>query len=514
MIYQFKINLRGFKPPIWRRIQVDSRISFYEFHHVIQIAFAWENAHLHEFMFKEAGQHSYFEGVSIGMVQDDEDMWSSRELIDERKVTLSKFFKNEKDRCLYVYDFGEDWEHEIVLEKVMEDDPNIKLPRCLKAMRLAPYEDSRSEFENDKIVNNKELTEEINEDLEKITDFMRLNEDWFDEGPEEEQASLKEFFQQVKMFHEYAPWKFLNNDQLIAVYLSEVNEWFFCSVLGTAGREYGLVAYIGDEGLENLRKIYEGDVDIESLEKSQKSLFLSYSSAHELTPIDVDFIEMGGVLFEDKKAWPSFRSHMPGYFPWYLDENEAYHLFRILQILNHTFSTVDEENLRGIPSFHDGTLFALEEEGKAVLLHVDQIQTPKKAYPLFVSEFELKSIQKKLKVNDLLTIEFDSFYHADPVQDVPSDRPYYPNVVVAMDTNTGMVIHFEVLNPEDFEKGLQKTFLFVMDKLKNIPGFVLLTNENVMDILKPLINELGIQAEMVDELPYVNELKGAFPSRN
>jgi len=48
-VYQFKITLKGTKPPIWRRIQVPATYSFYDLHVAIQDAMGWMDSHLHEF---------------------------------------------------------------------------------------------------------------------------------------------------------------------------------------------------------------------------------------------------------------------------------------------------------------------------------------------------------------------------------------------------------------------------------------------------------------------------------
>lgn len=81
--------------------------------------------------------------------------------------TLDNWFKKEKDRIIYTYDFGDDWEHEIVLEKILEPDPTIYYPICLKAKNDAPEENSRGELlENDSFLINpdaKDIVGDIND---------------------------------------------------------------------------------------------------------------------------------------------------------------------------------------------------------------------------------------------------------------------------------------------------------------------------------------------------------------
>ncbi|WP_102346131.1 IS1096 element passenger TnpR family protein [Bacillus sp. Marseille-P3661] len=79
------------------------------------------------------------------------------------------YLKKEKDRVLYTYDYGDNWEHDIVLEKILPEEPVTYYPRCTKAMRAVPEEDSRFNYVVTGIVtetiNQKEVLAAINEEL-------------------------------------------------------------------------------------------------------------------------------------------------------------------------------------------------------------------------------------------------------------------------------------------------------------------------------------------------------------
>ncbi len=130
-IYQIKITLQGSKPPIWRRILISDAIKLDEFHEVIQIVMGWENYHLHQFRHGE---------IFYGVPNEDFDD-SGLELKDETKYKLSDLLKAEKSSVMYEYDFGDGWEHKIVLEKILPFDSTIQLPQCIKGKRACPPED-------------------------------------------------------------------------------------------------------------------------------------------------------------------------------------------------------------------------------------------------------------------------------------------------------------------------------------------------------------------------------------
>ncbi|MEA3316215.1 MAG: plasmid pRiA4b ORF-3 family protein [Campylobacterota bacterium] len=131
-IYQLKISIKGAKPPIWRRVLVKSNITFRELHNIIQNIFNWENYHLYQF---DGTTRCYTDEQTA------EDRMGYKEEVDAIKYQISDELEYEKDKIKYTYDFGDDWEHDILLEKVLEVDKNINYPICTAGRRNGPLED-------------------------------------------------------------------------------------------------------------------------------------------------------------------------------------------------------------------------------------------------------------------------------------------------------------------------------------------------------------------------------------
>jgi hypothetical protein len=127
-IYQIKISLIGAKPPIWRTVLVPGDLRLAAFHDVIQVAMGWTDSHLHQFI-----ANNVFYGIP-----DDE---YGMEIEDESKYKLTQLLSKEKDTLIYEYDFGDSWEHKILLEKVLPFDTKTALPVCIKGKRACPPED-------------------------------------------------------------------------------------------------------------------------------------------------------------------------------------------------------------------------------------------------------------------------------------------------------------------------------------------------------------------------------------
>lgn len=130
-IYQLKMTLLGSRPPIWRRMHVSSNISLAALHWAIQYAMGWTNSHMHHF---KVGKTYY--GVSYP--DDFDDVTRTK---DEKNFTLSDLVSKPKTKFIYEYDFGDSWEHEIVLEKILPPESGVRYPICIAGKRACPPED-------------------------------------------------------------------------------------------------------------------------------------------------------------------------------------------------------------------------------------------------------------------------------------------------------------------------------------------------------------------------------------
>jgi hypothetical protein len=128
-VFQLKITLLDTKPPIWRRVLVDGTSTLDHLHEVIQAAFGWWNYHLHEF---EVGRNRY------GIPDPDDDRGEPPR--DERRTRLDAI-ASEGSSFRYTYDFGDGWDHRVVIEKRLPRTPGTPIPACIDGRRACPPED-------------------------------------------------------------------------------------------------------------------------------------------------------------------------------------------------------------------------------------------------------------------------------------------------------------------------------------------------------------------------------------
>jgi hypothetical protein len=125
-VYQLKIRLKGSRSPIWRRIQVPGNVTLAALHPIILAAMGWHGGHLYAFW---VGQSQYGDP--------DPDLY----ILDARKLTLAGAVRKAGTRFSYDYDFGDDWDHQITVEKTLAAEAGISYPRCLTGRRACPPED-------------------------------------------------------------------------------------------------------------------------------------------------------------------------------------------------------------------------------------------------------------------------------------------------------------------------------------------------------------------------------------
>ena len=133
-VCELKIVLLGTKPPIWRRLQVPGDASLGWLHAVIQVAMGWTNSHLHHFLTSDAryADPRHIEDMGIG---EDPDR-------DEAKARLLQVAPQAGAQFGYEYDFGDSWEHEITVEKLLPNEAaTATTALCLEGARACPPED-------------------------------------------------------------------------------------------------------------------------------------------------------------------------------------------------------------------------------------------------------------------------------------------------------------------------------------------------------------------------------------
>jgi len=134
-VITLRVELDGIEPSIWRQIAVDGDITLRALHHVIQAAFGWTDAHLHEFN---------VEGYTYAMLDNEHvlegDLNDDDLLLDDRKPKLHRLLY--AGQCFtYLYDFGDNWAHKIRVVKIEQRPEPMGSACIIDGGRACPPED-------------------------------------------------------------------------------------------------------------------------------------------------------------------------------------------------------------------------------------------------------------------------------------------------------------------------------------------------------------------------------------
>ena len=131
-VITMKVTLDESRPPIWRRFEVTSNIALGDLHHTLQFVMGWTDSHLHEFIINN--KH-------YGRPSPDTSFPDDPPLIDEREIELGSVVKRKGQKFRYIYDYGDDWEHIVLVERIGPVEAGVLYPVCLDGERACPPED-------------------------------------------------------------------------------------------------------------------------------------------------------------------------------------------------------------------------------------------------------------------------------------------------------------------------------------------------------------------------------------
>ena len=125
------LELKDIEPRIWRRFEVSLTTNLRALHEIIQVVMPWEGYHLYQFT---VGERVYGEPDPEGAA------WG-RKVFHAKNMRISALVERGVTELDYTYDFGESWQHRIVIEDIGAASLGVDYPQYLGGERTAPPED-------------------------------------------------------------------------------------------------------------------------------------------------------------------------------------------------------------------------------------------------------------------------------------------------------------------------------------------------------------------------------------
>ncbi len=327
----------------------------------------------------------------------------------------------------------------------------------------------------------------------------------------------RRLYETAALVKELSPWKWMTETDVFGVQDPNTEEIGFVSVMGLLGEHYGVSLYPNPRALYDFWALEEAGPQINPdalLEIPQ--LQTSFEDRGELDNRDRKVIKELGFKFRGRKGWPMFRSYRPGFFPWFLEAEEARSLAEALDQL-----------LEVAPRFKEDRSLLVPEDERSYLVRVVHQEGSTRVWEDTVMEVpppEPVSIQIKMDPEVLESfeslphsgheLEMDLFMFPTPIQGEKGVRPVFPYMLLVVDAGSGMVVGTELLEAAPSLEAMWGSVpLAVARQLTGLalrPEQVTVGSELLFGLLQPLAESARFELKWSPFLPALYEAKEAL----
>ena len=304
-------------------------------------------------------------------------------------------------------------------------------------------------------------------------------------GPTVEQ--LKELYKLAISVAELKPWDSLSSDQLFGVKFPGSCDNGYVQTIGQQGDIFCVLTYLGEASLHRLR-------NVKSLENVMevKSLMVYFNPAEELEDSDIQALESAGVNYKELELFPVFRSQLPGYYPWFISEEEAVILIESLK------QTVDVySRIKGFPFLDIATEAAMcpyrQQQNGQWVDSTERIPANPELSHRFTIDSKLVKKLWKLPYTEIV-FQASLFILPTPIgrQD---ERPSWTYMLLMVDGKTSYVLSHEMIDPT----------ASIRDVELSIPNLIL---EMIVDVgIKPEYLEIQDDDKLAEVLDQIGKKK-------
>jgi len=330
-----------------------------------------------------------------------------------------------------------------------------------------------------------------------------------DTKPTEEQ--LKELYKAASDFKQAQPWNWLYDADIICIENPKDKTIGYCSIMGKGGEHFALGVYLGDEGIFGFCEIMKNADTIPSHQvlHYQNCLMCSFEDRDLLTNEDRKQIKTLGLSFRGRNAWPMFRQYEPGYYPWFINQEECIFLTHALK-----------QALFVANSVKTGQLKMDMEQGKTILRYSEkkdgklewyskeiQLAYPTVSYkPIKIDNDSL--IQKIKKAGSMgnVVLQADTCYMTSPVQDNKNERPYFPRIFILAEQKSGQILNFGTYQSIEEDANITLNHIIDMCLENGIPKEIQVRSEAMSAILGDFCKKTGIKLKNIKRLSVIDHV--------
>ncbi len=324
-------------------------------------------------------------------------------------------------------------------------------------------------------------------------------------------SEWKELIDAAITFRRLEPWKWMGDSELFGVQNPENGEIGYCVVMGGVGELYGLAIYRGPEGLKTIKAILSDRITVgDKAILNTDAYMVEYVNKSELEQHEKDLFKSIEYAPTGRLMYPVFRDYKSGYFPWFIDREGARFLSHVLhQAVDIARRLLDDEELLIPPKTNEYLIRVPFKQGNSIVWE-DEWKNPapvrtKRKQSYTADTTRCTEIMHTVKHRGGI-LELDSFYNLETVIDA-EPRPYFANVIFAVDHNTGYALHHAIARPDNYAGEMQNVLFDVIEKRGAIPEKILVRNNEIAAILSPVTEPLRTTIQVQRKLKVFDKLK-------
>ncbi|MBC8186295.1 hypothetical protein H8E88_34870 [candidate division KSB1 bacterium] len=327
----------------------------------------------------------------------------------------------------------------------------------------------------------------------------------------------KKLFELMIKIKEIAPWEWLYEQDIFAVQNPKTNELGFVSVMGANGEHYAISVYLGETGLHRFWDLQQIPIDVFAQQEliEMPHLQAVLEDRDLLDAKDRDLIKKTGFKFRGTHSWPMFRSHRPGFFPWYLEPDEMFFLQCALDQTIDVAPRVKQDLSLLKPNDKQNYLLRKQVRKNDKFIWQDSILKVTSSPQIKLDCPQNKNAIKILKTTapNAAASEIDLFMISKPVKE-KGKRPFFPYALMILDADNGMIIENKLLQPLPTLEALWGNIPYqvaeIFAKIQLRPKKILVSNELLYQLLIRFTYDLNISLKRIDVLPNISLAREAM----
>ncbi|MHB8881129.1 MAG: YecA/YgfB family protein [Thermodesulfovibrionales bacterium] len=324
-----------------------------------------------------------------------------------------------------------------------------------------------------------------------------------------ESKKWKTLYQAAAEFRAIEPWKWVKETDLFGVKDPVTGEIGYCCVMGEMGEVLAMAVYLGTGGFNGYRMIQDQNNTAEygDFMFVQDCFLVSFENKSGLEKEDKALIKELGIEATGKRAWPMFRRHEPGYFPWFIEQKDLQYLTLVLQQAKEVCLRIKKNN--GLPQpprdgqylvrVYDSTSGAWED----VWLKPAP-PTHSAPAPAVFDELRLKRLIKIARPSSSVW-EIDFFYAPTPIG--KEGRPYFPYAMMIADSDTGLIQDVHLSDKKSYSAEFSDRLITCIEKSELLPGEILVRGDEPFEMLKSMASRLNIRLSRAKRLAAIDSAR-------